>query len=74
MAPPTALATLPLSPRLVARRKRAAPPRLKLLRLAPRLSVLTGNRRGPDWPVIAGGVGAAMADDVVAEDYTPSCA
>jgi hypothetical protein len=39
------------------------------LRLAPRLTVLTGGRRGPAWARIAGGMGAALAGDPV--DETP---
>jgi hypothetical protein len=54
------------------RRKRVAPPRLGLLRLAPRLSVLGGSRE-PDWQIVAGGIGAAMTPGVEAED-APSCA
>lgn len=50
-------------PRVARRQKRrVAPPRLGLLRLAPRLSVLAGDRREVDWPAIAGRIGAAMTD------------
>ncbi len=64
-APPEARVAAAVSPQAVARRKRPASPRTGLLRLAPRLSVVTGNRREPDWRVIAGGIGAAVADSDV---------
>ena len=51
-----------IPPRAIARRKRPASPRTGLLRLAPRLTVLTGSRREPDWRVIAGGIAAAVAE------------
>ena len=41
-----------------------APPEARVA-AAVRLSVLTGNRREPDWRVIAGGIGAAVADSDV---------
>ena len=55
------------------RRKRAVSPRLGLLRLAPRLAVVTGTRREPHWPVVASGIGAAMTGGVDPDD-TPLCA
>jgi len=60
-APPEACGALLVSSRTVARRKRRASPRIGLLRLAPRLTLLTGNRREPDWRAIAGGIGSAVA-------------
>jgi hypothetical protein len=53
--------------------KRGTAPRLGLLRLAPRLSIVSGNRRDANWPVIAGGVGAAMTDWFDPDDG-PLCA
>jgi hypothetical protein len=50
------------------------PPRLGLLRLAPRLVLLAGARSKPNWPLIAGGgVGAAMTDGFDPDD-APACA
>ncbi|MCI0633958.1 MAG: hypothetical protein L0206_08610 [Actinobacteria bacterium] len=47
---------------------RAVSPRLGLLRLAPTLSIVTGDRSEARWPVIAGGIGAAMGDGFDARD------
>lgn len=47
--------------RAAARRRRPASLR-PLLRLAPPLTLVKGNRRWPDWRAVAGGVGAAVAD------------
>lgn len=71
--PPAERAAVSIASRVAGRRKSAVPPRLGLLRLAPRLSVLRGNRREPDWQVIAGGIGAAITNRVDAED-APWCA
>jgi hypothetical protein len=47
--------------RAAARRRRPASLR-PLLRLAPPLALVKGIRGRPDWRVVAGGVGAAVAD------------
>ena len=47
--------------RAAARRRRPASLR-PLLRLAPPLALVKGHRGRPDWRVVAGGVGAAVAD------------
>jgi len=39
-----------------------ASPRLRRLRLAPRLTVVGGGRDERYWPVIAGRIGAAVTD------------
>jgi hypothetical protein len=49
------------------------PPQLGRLRIAPRLSVVSGNRRETNWPGIAGGIGAAM-NGGAAPDDGPLCA
>ncbi len=59
---PTEAPTALLPPRTTGRRRRPTSPRSGFLRLAPRLTVLTGNRRQPDWRVIAGGIAAAVVD------------
>ena len=71
-APPEPRAALKDSPGPGARRKRRVSARAGLLRLAPRLTVLTGNRARPDWGAIAGGIGAAIVDSDL--DDTPWCA
>jgi hypothetical protein len=43
------------------------------LRLGLRLSIVPGNRRDANWPVIAGGIGAAMNDGFDPDD-SPLCA
>ncbi len=53
--------------------RRGIPARLGLLRLAPRLSIVAGTRRDGNWPVIAGGIGAAMNDGFDPDD-SPLCA
>ena len=52
--------------RAAARRRRPASLR-PLLRLAPPLALVKGNRGRPDWQAVAGGVGAAVADHDVEE-------
>lgn len=54
-APPV----VPISLRVTGRRM-AAPPTFGRLRRAPRLSLLGGGRREPDWRSVAAGVGAAV--------------
>lgn len=61
--------------------RKAAPPRLGLLRVAPRLTVVTGNRKATDWPAIANGIRAAAASPGEFEprngfdpEDAPSCA
>jgi hypothetical protein len=44
------------------RRGRMTPPRSGRLRLAPRLSVVGGGRGERYWPVVAGRIGIAVAD------------
>ena len=53
--------------------RRGIPSRLGLLRLAPRLSIVPGTWRDGNWPVIAGGIGAAMSDGFDPDD-SPLCA
>lgn len=57
-----------VSRRLDGRRSRTAPPRLGLLRLAPRLTVVGSRRPERRWEVIAGRIGAAVADGGAAHD------
>jgi hypothetical protein len=59
---------------IVGRHGRRGPgPRLGLLRLAPKLSIVSGNRRNANWPSIAGGIGAALTDGFDPDDG-PLCA
>jgi hypothetical protein len=55
------------------RRRRGKPRRFGLLRLAPRLVVLTGNARHPNWPAVAAGIGSAFTGSVDPDD-APWCA
>lgn len=60
--------------RAVGRRgRRVISPRMGLLRLAPRLSIVPGHPRDADWPVVAGAIGAAMSDGFDPDD-SPLCA
>jgi hypothetical protein len=61
----------PLSNRAARRRHDTAPSRVGRLRLAPRLTLLHGNRREPNWRTIAGGIGTVMAGDGGDLDETP---
>src|SRR5262245_19162195 len=56
-----------------ARRRRGTPRRLGLLRLAPRLVVLPGRARQPNWPVVAAGIGSAFTGSIDPDD-APWCA
>jgi hypothetical protein len=67
--PPSLRVLDPLAPRRAGhselrthRRGRMASPRLRRLRLAPRLTVVGGGRNERYWPVIAGRIGAAVTD------------
>jgi hypothetical protein len=53
--------------------RRGPGPRLGLLRLAPRLSIVPGNRRDANWPRIAGGIGGALTGGFAPDDG-PLCA
>jgi hypothetical protein len=55
------------------RRRRGKPRRFGLLRLAPRLVVLTGSARHPNWPAVAAGIGSAFTGCVDPDD-APWCA
>jgi hypothetical protein len=63
----------PLPHRTGRRGRRGIPSRLGLLRLAPTLSIVPGTPRVANWPVIAGGIGAAMNDGFDPDD-SPLCA
>jgi hypothetical protein len=62
-------------PPVAGRHGRSRPgPRLGLLRLAPKLSVVPGNvSGGVNWPGMAGGIGAALRDGFDPDD-APLCA
>jgi hypothetical protein len=55
------------------RRGSSGPSRRGFLRLAPRLTLLTGGRREPAWQRIAGGIGAALAGDAT-DEFPLDCA
>jgi hypothetical protein len=58
----------PPAPRAGRHGRRVIAPRLGVLRLAPRLSIVPGTRRDANWPAIAGGLGVALGAEFDPDD------